>query len=87
MSLQSFLNLAFLLRLNTHRRATYFGSIFDQASPNNIYGSIFENNMDDSSFNDWHESLTKTITLPRQAYAGYQEDFSAISEIACKVSL
>ena len=76
----------FLLRLNTDRRGTYFGSIFDQASPNNIYGSIFEKNMDDSSFNNWKESLTKTITLQKQAYGGYQEDFLAIPETACKVS-
>ena len=43
--------------------------------------------MDNSSFNNWNESLIKTITLPRQAYGGYQDDVLAISEIACKVSL
>ena len=72
--------------MNTYSRHTYFGSIFDQASPNSIYGVIFEKNMDDSSFNSWNESLIKAVTLSKQAYGGYQEDVSAISETACKVS-
>jgi hypothetical protein len=29
--------------------------------------------MDNSSFNDVDESLSKTITLPRQAFGGFQE--------------
>ena len=73
--------------MNTYGRHTYFGSIFDRASSNSVYGSIFEKNMDNSSFNNWNESLIKTITLPRQAYGGYQDDVSAIFDIACKVSL
>ncbi len=77
----------FYYRLNTNGRHTYFGSIFDQASQNSIYGSVFEKNMDDSSFNHWNESLIKTITLPRQAYGGYQDDVLAISEIGCKGSI
>ena len=73
-------------RLNTYSISGYFGSIFTQANPNTIYGSIFENNMDDSSFNALNDSLIKTITLPRQAFSGYQEDVSANPETACKVS-
>ena len=42
--------------------------------------------MDDSSFNNWNDSLIKTITQSRQAYGGYQDDVLAISETACKVS-
>ena len=42
--------------------------------------------MDDSSFNDVDDSLMKTINLPKQAFSGYQEDVSANSETACKVS-
>ena len=43
--------------------------------------------MDDSSFNDVDKSLIKTITLPEQAYAGYQHDILANSETVCKVSI
>ena len=74
-------------RLNTGRKSEYFSSIFTQANPNSVYGSIFHNNMDDSSFNDVDKSLIKTITLPEQAYAGYQLDVLANSETVCKVSL
>ena len=42
--------------------------------------------MDNSSFNDGDESLIKTITLPRQAFGGFQESVSANSETKCKVS-
>ena len=42
--------------------------------------------MDDSSFSNEYDSLIKTITLPRQAVTGLQEDISANSVVACKVS-
>ena len=73
-------------RLNTYPRSGYFSSIFSQANPNTVYGSIFENNMDDSSFNAVNDSLIKTSTLPKQAFSGYQADVSANPETACKVS-
>ena len=76
----------FLLRLNTYTRSGSFAHIFDQANPNTVYGSIFKNNMDDSSFNDVDDSLMKTINLPKQAFGGFQEHVSANSETACKVS-
>ena len=61
--------------------------MFTQANPNTVYGSIFRNNMDDSSFNDWDESLIKTITLPTQAFAGYQYHVTSNFETPCRVSL
>ena len=76
-----------LPRLNTHTRSSYFGSIFSQANTNTAYGSVFQNNMDNSSFNEWDESLIKTITLPKQAFGGFQESVLANSETVCKVSL
>ena len=74
-------------RLNTGSRTGSFGTVFSQANPNTVYGSIFQNNMDNSSFNDGDESLIKTITLPRQAFGGFQERVSANSETKCKVIL
>ena len=74
-------------RLNTKRRSTAFQAIFSQANSTTVYGSIFQNNMDDSSFNIIDKSLIKTITLPEQAYAGYHEDVSANSETVCRVSI
>ena len=76
----------FWLRLNTGTRSSYFGTIFTQANPNTVYGSIFRNNMDDSSFNDWDESLIKTITLPTQAFAGYQYHVTSNVATPCRVS-
>ena len=73
-------------RLNTGSRSGAIGSAFSQANPNTIYKTIFENNMDDSSFGDWKKSLIKTITEPRQAFFFFQEHVSALSETACKVS-
>ena len=43
--------------------------------------------MDDSSFNEFGDSVIKTITLARQALGGAQEYIAANSEAACKVSL
>ena len=74
-------------RLNTVTKSSSFGALFSHANPNSAYKSIFQNNMDDSSFNHWDDSLIKTITIPRQAFGGYQEDVLANSETACKVSL
>ena len=74
-------------RLNVGTKSSSFGALFSQANPNSAYESIFQNNMDDSSFNNWDDSLIKTITKPRQAFGGYQMDVSANSETACKVSL
>ena len=73
-------------RLNTGGKSYPFSTIFTRANPNTVYGSIFHNSMDDSSFNV-ADSLIKTITLPGQAFGGYQEDVTANSEAACKVSL
>ena len=80
------LKICFCPRLNTDSKSSASGSIFSQANPNTVYGSIFESNMDDSSFNAANDSLIKTSTLPRQAFSGYQEDVSANPETACKVS-
>ena len=77
----------FISRLNSYPRSQYFATIFTQANLNTVYESILKNNMDESSFNNWNESLTKTINQPRQAFGGYQDDVSAISVTACKVSL
>ena len=73
-------------RLNAYQRSGYFASTFTQANPNSVYGAIFQNNMDDSSFNALDDSLIKTSTLPRQAFSGNQQDVSANPETACKVS-
>ena len=78
--------MSFWPRLNTYIRSGFFGSIFAQANPNSVYGSIFQNNMDDSSFNVVNDSLIKTSTLARQAFVGYQVDVSANPVTACKVS-
>ena len=64
--------------------------IFTQANPNTVYASIFENNMDDSSFDKLGKSLIKTVSLPRQALYGSHVAVSRVSAMYgtdCKVSL
>ena len=43
--------------------------------------------MDNSSFNNFDDSLIKVITLPRQAFGGPHELVTANNETACKVRL
>jgi hypothetical protein len=74
-------------RLNTGEKSGFSGALFAQANPNTVYRSIFDNNMDDSSFKNFGDSLIKTITLPRQAFGGPQELVAANYETACKVSI
>ena len=76
----------FWSRLSTGSATGSFAAIFSHANSTSVFGSFFQNNMDDSSFNNEDESLIKTITLPGQAFAGYQAEVSANSETACKVS-
>ena len=73
--------------MNTGDRSGFYGAMFTHANPNTIYGSIFRNNMDNSSFNNFDNSLIKVITLPRQAFVGPQEIVTENSETACKVRL
>ena len=74
----------FLTRLNTGSRTGSFGTVFSQANPNTVYGSIFQDNMDDDSFN-YSKSLIKLITLPRQAFFHFQHTVSDNAETVCKV--
>ena len=76
----------FCPRLNTGSRSGSFGTIFSQANPNTVYESIFEENMDNSSFQSLKGMFEKTITLPRQAMLYFQDEIAAFSEKACKVS-
>ena len=41
-----------------------------QSPPNSIFKTIFEQNMDDSSFNTYKESMVKTINEPNEAFYG-----------------
>ena len=75
--------------MNTGTRSCMCAHIFTKANPNTVYASIFEKNMDDSSFNKLGKSLIKTIALPRQALYGSEVAVSRVSAISgtkCKVS-
>ena len=83
--IQSRLIIRFCSRLNTGPGSA--GAIFSQANPSTVHESVFKNNMDDSSFNNWTESLIRTITQPeRLALTANMGEISANSEAACKVS-
>ena len=73
-------------RLNTGIKSGYFGSIFSQANTNTAYASVFQNNMDNSSFQSLKGMFEKTSTLPKQAMLYCQDEVAAFSDKACKVS-
>ena len=73
-------------RLNTGYRSGFSGAMFTQANPNTVYGSIFRNNMDNSSFNNWTDSLIRTINQPKRlALTANLGVISSNSKAACKV--
>ena len=57
-------------RLNTYIKGSAPASFWMQSPPNSIFKTIFEQNMDDSSFNTYKESMVKTINEPNEAFYG-----------------
>jgi len=57
-------------RLNTYIKGSAPASFWMQSPPNSIFKTIFEQNMDDSSFNTYKESMAKTIDEPNEAFYG-----------------
>ena len=67
-----------------------YGSLFLNARPHTIYGAIYANNMDISSFDDVDKfkSISKTIHLPNQAFFGTLANVLKHPEMAtCKVNI
>ena len=75
------------LRLNTGYKSEAIASMFFQASPNTLFGAIYQNNMDNSSFMSYNKSLSKTIYLPQQAFFGLSWRVLNNPEAACKVNM
>ena len=59
--------------------------IWWQAQNNTIFRTIFEQNMDDSSFTSNEIALEKTINFPNEAFFGYASTVKQKQETACKV--
>ena len=61
--------------------------IWTQSPPNSMFRTIFEKNMDDSSFNYQHQSVEKTINLPHEAVFIKIGEVLRETEFACKVNI
>ena len=59
--------------------------IWWQAPNHSIFRTIFEQNMDDSSFTSNEIALEKAINLPNEAFFGYASTVKQKQETACKV--
>ena len=70
-------------RLNTAHITGAMGSLFSHADSKTIYGMVFRNNMDNSSFNTADESIMKTIQSRNQAYMGR---FDIVNSYLCQVN-
>ena len=71
-----FKNIDFYSRLNTVKKTSSSASLFYQALAGTKYRTIYETNMDDSSFNEPAVSINKTIQMSNQAYFGRLDGLS-----------
>ena len=74
-----------LHELNTDPKDVSIGSLFALSKPDTIYRAVFDNAMDDLSFNEPYKSMKRTAENPKHAYFG--EVYSVLShqDMACEV--
>lgn len=71
--------------LNTNPRHGLDGRLFANAKPDTIYQAVFDQRMDELSFNLPYESMKRTVTNPNHAYFGDLYAVQANKDMACKV--
>ena len=59
--------------------------LWTQSPPDTIFRSVYERNMDDSSFNENQKSMEKTISHENQAFFGDSNFVTGNKVMACKV--
>ena len=80
--LDFFLN---IFRLNTQPKDTSLGGYFTQSQQGSPIGRVFQNNMDEFSFNTMDESISKTINSTHQAYFDLVSTIEENVKFGCKV--
>ena len=78
----SFVN---IFRLNTQPNDTSLGGYFTQSQQGSPIRRVFENNMDEFSFNSMDESILKTINSSHQAYFDLISTIKGNAKFGCKV--
>ena len=71
--------------LNTYPKDVTIGALFAQSKPNTIYKRIFENNMDEQSFNYPQDSIKRTVLNVNHAYLGDLSTLLEYKDLSCKV--
>ena len=71
--------------MNTEEKEVSIGGYFTTAIPGSIAHRIYQNNMDDSSFNSITKSIKKTLALPKQAFFDDIHYVYTLDDYACKV--
>ena len=71
--------------MNTYVKGSVYASFWTQSPPNSIYRTIFEQKMDDMSFDNYKKSIEKAISMPNQAFFGANRQVQEEQESACKV--
>ena len=74
-----------IFRLNTQPIDTSLGGYFTQSQQGSPIGKVFENNMDEFSFNTMDESILKTINSTHQAYFDLVSTIKENDKFSCKV--
>ena len=74
-----------LHRLNTDPKEHSIGSVFAHSKPNTVYRAVFDNAMDDLSFNEPYKSMKRTVENSNHAYFGEVYSFQSYQDMACEV--
>ena len=74
-----------IFRLNTRPKDTSLGGYFTQSQQGSPIRRVYENNMDEFSFNTVDESIMKTINSTHQAYFDLVSTIEENVKYGCKV--
>ena len=58
---------------------------FAHSKPNTVYRAVFDNAMDDLSFNEPYKSMKRTVENSNHAYYGEVYSFKSYQDMACEV--
>ena len=75
-----------LHKLNTDPKDVSIGSLFALSKPDSIYRAVFDNAMDDLSFDEPYKSMKRTAENPKHAYYGEVYSVLSYQDMACEVT-
>ena len=75
-----------LHKLNTDPKDVSIGSLFALSKPDSIYRAVFDNAMDDLSFDEPYKSMKRTAENSKHAYYGEVYSVLSYQDMACEVT-